>query len=76
MFELVKSSAQFIAINIHNSSKGGSSSLHGNPRPPVNGVVDKRIAQVGVLSVSKIMGSDAPGADTKSAELRGFRACY
>lgn len=51
LFESVASKEQVFAINVHMSSKGGSSSIHGNPRPPANGVVDKRIAQVGLLAV-------------------------
>ncbi|KAJ2977228.1 hypothetical protein NUW58_g7875 [Xylaria curta] len=32
-------------VNVHFASKGGSSSLHGDARPPVNGGVDQRIEQ-------------------------------
>ncbi|KAI1124175.1 Endonuclease/exonuclease/phosphatase [Nemania abortiva] len=32
-------------VNVHFTSKGGSTSLHGDARPPVNGGVDQRIAQ-------------------------------
>ncbi|OTB04842.1 hypothetical protein M426DRAFT_320425 [Hypoxylon sp. CI-4A] len=32
-------------VNVHWTSKGGSSSLHGDARPPVNGGVDERTAQ-------------------------------
>jgi predicted extracellular nuclease len=53
LFESVGSGEQVFAINVHMSSKGGSSSLHGNPRPPVNGAVGKRIAQVKLLAVSE-----------------------
>ncbi|KAF8420368.1 Endonuclease/exonuclease/phosphatase [Tirmania nivea] len=33
------------AINVHFQSKGGSTSLHGSPRPPVNAGVLNRLAQ-------------------------------
>jgi predicted extracellular nuclease len=35
----------FFAINVHSGSKGGSSSLHGDARPPMNGGIEDRIAQ-------------------------------
>ena len=38
-------------INVHFSSKSGSSSTQGEARPPVNGVVDQRAKQVKVSAV-------------------------
>lgn len=35
----------FYTINVHNGSKGGSSTLHGDARPPVNNGVEKRTRQ-------------------------------
>ncbi|KAH8723690.1 endonuclease/exonuclease/phosphatase family protein-like protein [Phaeosphaeriaceae sp. PMI808] len=35
----------FFTVNVHFGSKGGSSSLHGDARPPVNGGVQDRITQ-------------------------------
>ncbi|KAF2846663.1 endonuclease/exonuclease/phosphatase family protein-like protein [Plenodomus tracheiphilus IPT5] len=40
-----KKSDTFFTVNVHFGSKGGSSSLHGDARPPVNGGVDDRLAQ-------------------------------
>lgn len=42
----------FFTVNVHWSSKGGSSSLQGDTRPPVNGVVSKRLQQAQVTGVS------------------------
>lgn len=39
-------------VNVHWGSKGGSSSLHGDARPPVNGGVEDRQAQAEVTAVS------------------------
>lgn len=55
---MVDSKERVFAINVHMSSKGGSSSLHGDARPPVNGVVEKRIAQIGVLAVRQFLRKD------------------
>jgi predicted extracellular nuclease len=53
LFESVAFGEQVFAVDIHMSSKRGSRSLHGNPRPLVNWVVEKRIAQVKLLAVSE-----------------------
>lgn len=42
----------FFTVNVHWSSKGGSSSLQGDLRPPVNGVVGNRLLQANVTGVS------------------------
>jgi predicted extracellular nuclease len=52
LFESIGSGEQIFAINVHMTSKGGSSSLHGDLRPPVNAGVTKRAGQVQVVAVS------------------------
>lgn len=42
----------FFTINVHFSSKGGSTGLHGDPRPPVNKGVEKRTGQMELTAVS------------------------
>jgi predicted extracellular nuclease len=42
----------FFTVNVHFGSKGGSSTLHGDPRPPVNKGVDIRTKQAEVTGVS------------------------
>ncbi len=42
-------------MNVHFASKGGSSSLHGDARPPVNGGVDIRQAQAEITAVSSVL---------------------
>ena len=44
-WETVDGENLFFTVNVHFSSKGGSSSLEGNFRPPINGAVDEREAQ-------------------------------
>ncbi|KAM0331632.1 hypothetical protein ACHAQA_003311 [Verticillium albo-atrum] len=39
----------FFTINVHNGSKGGSSTLHGDARPPINNGVEKRLLQTGSI---------------------------
>lgn len=41
----------FFTVNVHWSSKGGGSSLQGDARPPINGVVDRRLQQANVTGV-------------------------
>lgn len=45
-FTVNKTKKPFFAINVHFSSKGGSSSIHGDPRPMINGAIDARVAQL------------------------------
>ncbi|KXJ86814.1 Endonuclease/exonuclease/phosphatase-like protein [Microdochium bolleyi] len=40
--------SDLFTVNVHWSSKGGSSSIHGDARPPVNGGIDQRTAQAQV----------------------------
>jgi predicted extracellular nuclease len=40
-----KGTGKFFTVNVHFGSKGGSSSIEGDARPPVNGGVDDRLAQ-------------------------------
>lgn len=45
----------FFTVNVHWSSKGGSSSLQGDARPPINGVVSRRLEQAQVTGVSTFL---------------------
>ncbi|RWA10966.1 hypothetical protein EKO27_g4138 [Xylaria grammica] len=47
-------------VNVHFASKGGSSSLHGDARPPVNGGVQQRISQGQVAGafIAEILAED------------------
>ncbi|KAI0392447.1 DNase I-like protein [Xylariaceae sp. FL0594] len=47
-------------VNVHFTSKGGSTSLHGDARPPVNGGVEQRTAQGTVAGsfVAQILAQD------------------
>lgn len=42
----------FFTVNVHFSSKGGSTGLHGDPRPPVNKGIEKRNGQMELTAVS------------------------
>jgi predicted extracellular nuclease len=44
----------FFTVNVHFGSKGGSSSIEGDARPPVNGGVEDREAQAVLTAVSPI----------------------
>ncbi|KAL3422876.1 endonuclease/Exonuclease/phosphatase [Phlyctema vagabunda] len=51
---------KFFTINLHFGSKGGSSSIMGDYRPPVNGGVDDRLAQATLTAefIAKILAQD------------------
>jgi predicted extracellular nuclease len=44
------SASTFFTVNVHLTSKGGSTSLHGDPRPPLNGGVSQRQAQASLVA--------------------------
>ena len=52
--------ATFFTVNVHFTSKGGSSGIEGDARPPVNGGVEQRIQQANVTAhfISKILAED------------------
>lgn len=47
-FDVKGASKPLFAINVHFASKGGSSSITGDARPPINGGIEDRIAQANV----------------------------
>lgn len=47
-----KAKKPFYTVNVHWSSKGGGTSLHGDIRPPINGALNVRITQANVTGVS------------------------
>lgn len=47
-FDVKGASKPLFAINVHFASKGGSSSIEGDARPPINGGIEDRIAQANV----------------------------
>lgn len=51
-WETLDGNNTFFTVNVHWGSKGGSSSIHGDARPPVNGGVEKRMAQAKVTAVN------------------------
>lgn len=51
-WETVRGGNQFFTVNTHQTSKGGSTSLFGDPRPPVNLGLNQRDAEATVTGVS------------------------
>ncbi|KAF9267486.1 DNase I-like protein [Marasmius fiardii PR-910] len=49
-WEMTFSGSKVFTVNVHLTSKGGSSSLHGDARPPVNSPVEERTRQVESVS--------------------------
>lgn len=59
-WETLDGTASFFTVNVHFTSKGGSSSIHGDARPPVNGGVAVRSAQANITAVSSTLLSFIP----------------
>ncbi len=51
-WETLDGKNKFFTVNVHWSSKGGGTTVESDARPPVNGVVDRRIEQAQVTGVS------------------------
>ena len=54
-WETVDGQSVFFTVNVHFSSKGGSSPIMGDLRPPVNGAVSEREAQAKSTAVSNYL---------------------
>ncbi|KAF2017960.1 DNase I-like protein [Aaosphaeria arxii CBS 175.79] len=59
--EKAKGQGKFFTVNVHFGSKGGSSSIQGDARPPVNGGVDDRLAQATLTAefIKSILDQDS-----------------
>ncbi|KAK3315857.1 Endonuclease/exonuclease/phosphatase-like protein [Apodospora peruviana] len=64
----------FFTVNVHWSSKGGSTSLHGDARPPVNGVVDRRMLQANVTGsfIAAILAKDPSARVIAAGDFNEF----
>jgi predicted extracellular nuclease len=67
-WDVLSSNSTFFTVNVHFASKGGSSSLEGDARPPVNGGVLDRLAQANLTAelIADILAED-PNANIISA---------
>lgn len=68
-----KSAGNFFTINVHFGSKGGSSSIMGDARPPVNGGVDDRLEQA-TLTANFVKVSSRRPQDFSKPQLCGEAA--
>jgi len=50
-WETLDGKNKFFTVNVHFGSKGGSSSIEGDARPPVNGGIEDRMAQTALTAV-------------------------
>lgn len=64
----------FFTVNVHWSSKGGSSSLMGDLRPPINSPIEKRIDQANVTAsfIAQILKSDADARVIMAGDLNEY----
>ncbi|KAI9151845.1 hypothetical protein HJFPF1_09056 [Paramyrothecium foliicola] len=64
----------FFTVNVHFSSKGGSSSLHGDPRPPLNGAVAARQSQAEITGdfIGQIMELDPSARIVAAGDFNEF----
>ncbi|RPA76398.1 endonuclease/exonuclease/phosphatase family protein [Ascobolus immersus RN42] len=74
LFKTVKSGKRVYAVNVHMSSKGGSSSLHGSARPPINGAIEARIQQNTVMRqfIGEVLKADKNANILASGDFNEF----
>ena len=73
-WETVDGKGNFFTVNVHWTSKGGSTSLQGDPRPPVNGGLDNRNAQANVTGsfIAEILARDEKAAVIAAGDFNEF----
>ncbi|KAK4561644.1 hypothetical protein LTR86_004323 [Recurvomyces mirabilis] len=64
----------FFTVNVHWTSKGGSSSLQGDPRPPINGGIEERTRQAEVTGsfIAQILAQDKDAAIITAGDFNEF----
>ncbi len=73
-WETLDGKGNFFTVNVHWTSKGGSTSLQGDPRPPVNGGIENRNAQANVTGsfISQILAQDKNAAVIAAGDFNEF----
>lgn len=73
-WEIIDDGSVFFTVNVHWTSKGGSTSLFGDARPPVNGGVEEREAQAEVTAsfIASILSEDANAAVVSAGDYNEF----
>ncbi|KAK3492778.1 Endonuclease/exonuclease/phosphatase [Neurospora hispaniola] len=64
----------FFTVNVHMTSKGGGSSVHGDVRPPINGGVEKRTQQAEITAkfISQILQADPAARVIAAGDFNEF----
>ncbi|KAK3987113.1 Endonuclease/exonuclease/phosphatase [Cladorrhinum sp. PSN332] len=67
-------SKPFYTVNVHFSSKGGGTSLHGDVRPPINGGVERRTQQANVTGsfIAEILRRDKKASVIAAGDFNEF----
>ena len=70
----VKDHSTLFTVNVHWISKGGSSTIEGDPRPPVNGGLTQRIAQANITGsfIAQILAQDPNAAVIAAGDFNEF----
>ncbi|KAL8914314.1 MAG: hypothetical protein Q9171_001034 [Xanthocarpia ochracea] len=74
-WETLDGKGNFFTVNVHWTSKGGSSSLQGDPRPPVNGGIQNRNAQANATGsfIAEILAQDSKAAVIAAGDFNEFK---
>ncbi|KAL8927682.1 MAG: hypothetical protein Q9172_001242 [Xanthocarpia lactea] len=74
-WETLDGKGNFFTVNVHWTSKGGSTSLQGDPRPPVNGGIQNRNAQANATGsfIAQILAQDRKAAVIAAGDFNEFK---
>ena len=73
-WRVISDNTTFFTINVHFTSKGGSSPIEGDPRPPVNLGIDQRTQQANVTAafIADILAEDPDAAVIMAGDCNEF----
>ncbi|XWW98193.1 hypothetical protein V2A60_006190 [Cordyceps javanica] len=73
-WKTIKGGKPFFTVNVHMGSKGGSSTLHGDQRPPLNNGVDKRTSQneAAASFIAEILAKDSKARVIAAGDFNEF----
>ncbi|KAK5943216.1 hypothetical protein PMZ80_004223 [Knufia obscura] len=73
-WRIISDNTTFFTVNVHFTSKGGSSPIEGDPRPPVNLGIDQRTEQANITAafIADILAEDPNAAVIMAGDCNEF----
>jgi len=73
-WRIISDDTTFFTVNVHFTSKGGSSPIQGDARPPINNGIDRRTEQANITAafISEILAEDPKAAVIAAGDFNEF----